>query len=136
MDDQEVSRLKDELQELRAELEQLRAEVSRNDPSHGDSMRSQLTCPKCKGRSILHVERLRDHNYGNNHTHMAIQENIAGLFRKKWTGAFEVYVCRACEYAEWYVTGAGDIEPEKLDRQNRKYVRIIDGEPSESAPYR
>ncbi len=136
MDEQATTRMQGEIDELRAELERLKADLSRARTNPGDSMREQLTCPKCKGRSILHMQRVRDYNYSNMHVPMAIQEQATGFFSKRTIGAFELYACRACEYAEWYVVGAGEVDPTELDKENRKLIHIIENEPPESGPFR
>lgn len=123
-----------QLQELRTEVEALRRELQRVRRHPGVSMRAQNRCPQCNGRSILHLRRVRDHNYGDAHTAMAIQ--LEGVFKKREIGAFELFVCRQCEFGEWYVSGAGEIDPEKLDKANRKNVRIIDEEPPDGGPFR
>lgn len=100
----------------------------------GTSMREHHRCPGCHGRSFLHLSRVRDHNYGDAHTFMAIE--VKGTFRKRGIGTFELYVCRSCELAEWYVSGAGEIDPQTLDDTNRQYVRIIDEEVPGEGPFR
>jgi hypothetical protein len=65
---------------------------------------------------------------------MSIQ--LVGVIRIRSVGDFEVYICRDCELAEWYVKGAKDIDPEALDKKNRKLVRIIENEIPENGPFR
>ena len=122
-----VERLQREVEGLRAELE-----AARQRP--GASMRTHHRCPQCNGTSFLHLQRVRDHNYGDAHTFMAIQ--IEGIVRKRGIGTFEVYVCRRCELCEWYVTGASDVDIDRLDRANRKHIRLIDEEPPPGGVFR
>ena len=126
--------LEAEVDQLRAQLQALREQLDGLTRYPGASLRRHNRCPACGGTSILHVAEVRDHNYGDAHTGMAIQ--IKGVFKRKLLGAFEVFVCRQCELAEWYVKGAGEIDPENLDKANRKNVVIIDGTPPEDGPFR
>jgi len=61
---------------------------------------------------------------------------IKGALSERNTGRFELWVCRSCEYAEWYVSGAADIDPGELDKKNRKHVRLVDASVEADGPFR
>lgn len=126
--------LEAEIDQLRAELSDLREKLAHVTRYPGTSLRRHSRCPACGGTSILHISELRDHTYGDAHSAMSIE--IKGVFRRRHIGMFEVFVCRQCELAEWYVQGAGEIEPEALDKINRKNITIIDDTPPDGGPFR
>ncbi len=134
MTEAEIARIATELEDLRSEVRNLRMEMAREKAHPGASMRQKGICRCCGGRSFLHVARVRDHNYGDAHTFMAIEHR--GILKNKSTGTFELYACRRCELVEWYVTGAGDIDPDTLDRKNRENIRIVDDSLPPSGPLR
>tara|TARA_R110002096_G_scaffold44526_11_gene120359 strand:+ start:24626 stop:25030 length:405 start_codon:yes stop_codon:yes gene_type:complete len=123
-----------ELAALRGEVETLRAEVASHRNASRTSLKEHHRCPQCQGTSVLHCAEIRDHNHGGGHMPMSIQ--TSGTFRLRTEGDFEVYICRNCELAEWYLKGARDIVPEKLDKKNRKLVRIIENANLDNGPFR
>lgn len=131
-DPQTLATLRAELQKLSSEVERLRNEVEAVRRSPGTSLRKHNLCPMCGARSVLHASEIRDRSAGSDRSLMALQSE--GVFKERAIGAFQAYICRGCDFAEWYVSGAGDITPEKLDKYNRKKIRIIEGQvPSDGA---
>lgn len=128
-----IEAVESELQALRAEVERLRSELESARHKPGTSMRSHNLCPMCGGRSFLHLAEIRDHQQGG---HEAMTVQLMGILRLQPKGVFEVYACRGCEYLEWYLKGAADIDPAELDKKNRKIARIIDGEPPTGGVFR
>ena len=133
MSDSQVAAMRAELQELHDEVARLRSEVSSFRHKPGTSMRHRNLCPMCGARSFLHASEIRD---GSVHRPMALQIDGTLKYTQTEIGVFQVYICRSCEFAEWYVAGAGDIDPEKLDKKNRQKVRIIDGQPPKDGVFR
>lgn len=125
--------VQEQIQALASELATMRAELSALHNTPRTSLKQHNRCPSCQSTSILHCNEIRDYS-AEGHTPMSIQLN--GVFRKRSVGTFEVYICRQCELAEWYVRGAGDIQPDKLDKGNRKNIRIIDSDTPSSGPFR
>lgn len=126
--EQQVTRLSEQLAELGRSVDTARGHLTL-------SMRKQLRCPACGARSLLHFAHVRDHNYGNAFAPMAVE--LRGMVSTTPFGEFEIYVCRACGIVEWYIKGAGEIDPEQLDKKNRENIRIIDNDlPEGDGPYR
>lgn len=127
------SEVTEELAALRSLVETLRAEVASHRTASRSSLKEHHRCPQCGGTSILHCSEIRDHNQGG---HMPMSIQLSGLLQNRSEGDFEVYICRRCELAEWYLKGASDINPAKLDKKNRKLVRIIENDVPEDGPFR
>jgi predicted nucleic-acid-binding Zn-ribbon protein len=120
-----------EIAALRQEVRALRQEIADGRMVSGHSMRKHGRCPRCGHADLLHVSRIYDHSLGD---YMKVHSE--GLFRGRPTGTFEVYACRQCEFAEWYVVGAGEMDPKKLGHLNRDHVRIIRSDPPGDGPFR
>ena len=133
-DSQTLETLRRALDDLRSEVERLRVEVGAVRSNPGTSLRSHNKCPMCDERSVLHVREIRDRSSGSDKSPMALQIN--GVFAETAMGVFQAYICRGCDFAEWYMSGAGDIDHEKLDKNNRKNVSIIDGQLPTDGVYR
>ena len=129
----ESASIKEELVALRSVVESLQAEVARHRNASRTSLKEHHRCPQCQGTSILHCDEIQDHNAAGP---MPMSIQLSGIFTQRTMGDFEVYICRKCELAEWYVKGAGDIVPEELDKKNRKLVRIIENETPSNGPFR
>lgn len=123
-----------QVDELRSELALMRAELTSLRNSPRTSLKLHNRCPSCQGTSVLHCNEIRDYNNDNSHSPMSIQ--LMGVLRKRAIGSFEAYICRQCEFVEWYLKGAADIVPGKLDKRNRKNIRIVDSEMPKDGPFR
>ncbi len=108
------------------EVDELRQQIAL-DSAVEDTMRRRQRCPACAAQSILHFATVRDHNYGDAFAPMALE--LRGILSTTPIGEFEIYVCRGCGLVEWYVKGAGEIDPAKLDKHNRASVTLIEHEP-------
>jgi predicted nucleic-acid-binding Zn-ribbon protein len=91
-------------------------------------MKKSLTCPKCDGRKILHVETMKlplaRPGVSGELLPIAIAVQVSAWSGAKVNGAFETFICRACGYTEWYALAA-----EALVADEAAGVRLIDNEP-------
>ena len=81
-------------------------------------MKKTLTCPKCEGRKLIHVERMK----------LPVTVDADGFLTRAASlptiGGFETFICHSCGYTEWYADAAETIEPdEKLG------IQLIDNTP-------
>ena len=129
----ETASLTEELAALRREVALLQTEIARHRNASRTSLKEHHRCPQCQGTSILHCDEIQDHT-ASGPVPMSIQ--LSGSFSLRTVGDFEVFICRRCELAEWYVKGVGDIDPQKLNKKYRKLVRIIDNETPGNGPFR
>jgi predicted nucleic-acid-binding Zn-ribbon protein len=105
-------------------------------------MRDHHTCPKCRGRKFIVVDRVMQADHDSiNGTHALlvtadwVPTGESGLFGEKHErrslGTFEAWVCAKCSFTEWYA----HINPRALETlaKNRS-ARIVEAE--EREPYR
>lgn len=90
-------------------------------------MKQSLTCPKCDGRKIVHVDRMQLPVFAPGFAATPATLPVA-VQRGIWSGAralgsFETFICQACGYTEWYAH-----TPETLPLDNGD-VQLIDNEP-------
>jgi predicted nucleic-acid-binding Zn-ribbon protein len=91
-------------------------------------MKKSLTCPKCDGRKILHVETMRLPHPAPGITSELLPMPIA-MHKSAWSGlkaegAFETFICHGCGHTEWYA-----LAPETLVANETAGVHLIDNEP-------
>jgi predicted nucleic-acid-binding Zn-ribbon protein len=80
-------------------------------------MKKALQCPKCEGRVLWRIEKVREHGDQN-----SLKPLPAGVERRWWgsaaLGGFETFICAGCGYTEWYAYGLETLKPdEKLGIQ-------------------
>lgn len=98
-------------------------------------MRNSLQCPKCQHRKIWHIEEVRHDNpndSGGTPFRVVFAKRVGpietGFFsdgeRKMMIfGHYDVFICSACGYAEWYAQDFQGLEENPEDG-----VRLLDGE--------
>jgi len=102
-------------------------------------MKSSLQCPKCRCRKIWCIEEPHHDNrfQGGTPLRVVYERRVGpvnnGFFSdggrdRVSVGTYEVFICTACGYAEWY---ARDIEA--LEENPDEGVRLLDGELQGSA---
>jgi predicted nucleic-acid-binding Zn-ribbon protein len=92
-------------------------------------MKKTLTCPKCDGRQILHVDQMKLPSYGQGAIGAKPYPVPITVQQSFWRGtqaigAFETFICRACGYTEWY---AGD--PAAIPVDEASGIRLLDNSP-------
>jgi hypothetical protein len=99
-------------------------------------MKTSMQCLKCKHRRLWIIDEVKqpDINSGNRAWTMAVtcKEAKAGLFKgenRVSAGSFQVVICEACGYTEWY---ARDLE--RL--QDIPGARLVGAGTSDPGPYR
>jgi len=95
------------------------------------TMKRSLTCPKCGNTHLLYIAKTADHDRGVfRHAQLAITSELPGCSPPKYEaagGEMDAMVCRACGYAEYYVSNPASIP---IDGQ---FVREIVG-PAQTTP--
>jgi hypothetical protein len=120
--------LRAQLAAVREELGAVRAQLDTLATARASTMASQVRCPGCGGRKLLHVTKILDRADGGTKT-LAITQT--GGFRHRSLGEFQVYICQGCGLVEWYVPDLSGIVADG------ETVRELDGSaPDPAGPYR
>jgi predicted nucleic-acid-binding Zn-ribbon protein len=94
-------------------------------------MKKTHVCPKCEGRVLWRIDSIRLPS--NDHTMRAALSGdpakLAIHVRWGWSGyvsqgGFEVFICKACGFAEWYAHGLEELTPDE-----KNGVQLIDNRP-------
>ena len=117
------------VERLSADVETLRAVISASRERIALTMRGQTRCPGCGCTSILHSFKILDRADGNFRKNLALVQ--PSVWRGRTEGELEVYACRQCGLAEWYVKGVGEI-----DATNAQFELIEGVKGDSSGPYR
>lgn len=107
-----VASLLDEVGSLRVKLDSASRRVN-------TSLRESLRCPGCGGTTILHAPQVLDRADGGARAAMALTQ--PSMWRSATVGELEVYFCKRCGLAEWYVK-----DPTKI-RADGEQIRELDG---------
>lgn len=76
-------------------------------------MKTSGKCPKCSGTALFHSACVMDRGEGN--VAMCLTIMRKDVIHAEEVGQFEVYVCRACGFAEMYVVDADQLPEESHD---------------------
>jgi predicted nucleic-acid-binding Zn-ribbon protein len=95
-------------------------------------MKKTLVCPKCEGRVLWRIESMRLPANDQQTLKAAISGAPAKLpihVRSAWSGfasqgGFEVFICKACGFTEWYAHGLEELSPDE-----KNGVQLIDNRP-------
>lgn len=96
------------------------------------SLRLQGVCAFCGGRRVFYAPEVLDRGESNTKWPMSIA--TSGFWRARSRGAFELYACVACGYAEWYVKEPAQLE--ELPSEDPKYVVVDTDDREPKGPYR
>lgn len=93
-------------------------------------MKNSLQCPKCNGRKVWLIERLKsDDGYSNTKGEVVpVVKNRGGSERGAAIGHYDSYICAACGYAELWASGFRALEPDEANG-----VVLLDGEHTSGA---
>jgi predicted nucleic-acid-binding Zn-ribbon protein len=97
-------------------------------------MKATLVCPKCQHRWIWHIRRATEEAAAGSVRPLAVMMRPGLWSDTQRVGAFELFICHRCGYAEWYAT-----EREQLEEDPARGVRLIKNDidvTPEGGPYR
>jgi hypothetical protein len=114
---------------LETEVGELRASVDAARGGLDLTMRGQSRCRACGGRSILHAMTVLDRTHYGTPAPMAVA--LKGTWVPKPVGEFEIYLCVACGFTEWYVK-----DPDSIEVDGEKIVPVATEEGEGPGPYR
>lgn len=117
--DQETMLLREQLDHVRNELRTMQAHLDTALRRTSPSLRESLRCPACGGTTILHAPEVLDRAEGGAREPMAIAQ--PSVWRSRTVGLLELYFCKRCGRAEWYVKDHAELEADG------KSIREIDG---------
>ncbi len=129
--DEETKRLRaleDQVSFLTQQLEALAREVEGRREEGDGSMRTQLRCPACRCRKILHAKQILDRTDSGEKRQLSVTSE--GFWSPKSRGTFECHICTACGLVEWHVTDPSEI---KIDDDKFEIHEVDDRGPG---PYR
>lgn len=101
-------------------------------------MKNTLSCAKCGNRRLWVIDRVMRSDDGSNNI-MIFNVTVGRAPEgsppgRRKVGYFQTIICESCGYTEWY---AQDIEALKeLAGEPTAGVRLVDGEPGSSGPFR
>lgn len=106
----------DRMLEIERKLEELTKENGSLKRRISLSMREDHICPRCEHATVIHASSVLERTDSTRESMAVCQPSV---WSGKTEGEFEVYVCRGCGFAEWYVKdpeqlGAHDKSREKL----------------------
>ena len=122
-----IQELRAQVSQLSRRVEELSQAVERKHSQREATLKSQLRCPACGGRRVLHASEILDRTDGTQHR-MAVM--AVGFWVPKPRGLFECYVCVQCGFVEWYVKEPASVEPDD------KIIHIIEADEDNVGPYR
>ena len=121
------------IESLEKIVKELTHRLGQSPPSDHLTMKRHQICPKCSHRSFLRVNQLLDNATAGS---IPVSINRASIWGTKPEGTFEVFACRNCEFVEWYLDGAGQLDPKTFKKIYKEQVEIIEAPNPESGVFR
>jgi hypothetical protein len=115
----DVEVLQEAVASLRDEVQVLRVKLDAASRRANTSLREGLRCPGCGGTTILHAPQVLDRADGGGRAAMALVQ--PSMWRSTTIGELEVYFCKRCGLAEWYVKDTTTIHADG------EQIRELDG---------
>lgn len=118
------------INDLQHEVEKLKDSEQR---ARQPSMRTEVRCPSCNSRRLLHAEEVLDRDQGRQQFALAQPSMWFG----KGVGHFEAVVCTQCGLCEWWVKDLDELLVQ-VDAGKLPAFRILsaDHQPKDPNPYR
>lgn len=96
-----------EIASLRAEIQSLKAKLDTAERRTAPSIRDSLRCPNCGGTTIFHAREVLDRAEAGREALAIAQPSV---WRSRTVGKLELYFCKRCGRAEWFVKDHAEIE--------------------------
>jgi hypothetical protein len=103
----EIQELRAEIASLHGQIQSLRAKVDAAERRTAPSIRDSLRCPNCGGTTIFHAQQVLDRTEAGREALAVAQPSV---WRSRTVGKLELYFCKRCGRAEWFVKDHAEIE--------------------------
>ncbi len=117
--DREFELMREQLDRMQGELQTMQGHLDTALRRTSPSLRESLRCPACGGTTILHAPEVLDRAEGGAREPLAIAQ--PSVWRSRTVGLLELYFCKRCGRAEWYVKDHAELQADG------KTIREIDG---------
>ncbi len=111
----------DRMQEIERKLEELTKENASLRRRISLSMREDHICPRCEHTKVVHASTILDRADGGARTELSVIQPSA--WKRKTEGKFEVYICNACGFVEWYVKDPDQLGDHDKSRELLRFLQ-------------